>query len=128
LYHFPQFRLDPARKTKNLAMRALCPQRPTMDASAPSCPVCGESDRKKVRKVVVEGREIYLCRTHAGVVVRAKPQSFEQLRGLFRDEQTGDRRSCVPRRDSGRPDRRFFPRPEGRRASGGRRATDPQEG
>jgi hypothetical protein len=75
--------------------------------------------------VVIEGRALRLCRAHAARVAAAAPETFEALRALFRGAD-GDRRSPIPRR--GFEDRRVFPpRPEGRRMSGGRRATDPAE-
>ncbi|MFW5739276.1 MAG: hypothetical protein ACOC1F_02800 [Myxococcota bacterium] len=97
----------------------------------PACPVCGQSDPSRVRTLVVENREIVLCDTHAGIVVRARPTTFEALRALFRmrpEPQTEpDRRSPIDRRGEARSDRRVFPRPEGRRMGYGRRATDPRD-
>lgn len=94
--------------------------------ASPSCPVCGESDPSRIQEIVVEGREIYLCQNHAGVVIRAKPATFEQLQGLFREERP-ERRSPISRRNQDSTDRRVFPRPEGRRLGYGRRASDPRE-
>lgn len=97
----------------------------------PSCPVCGESDPSRVREIVVEGREIFLCETHAGIVVRARPETLEEVRDLLREQVKAggqaERRSPVDRRDPTSPDRRVFPRPEGRRMGYGRRATDPRD-
>jgi hypothetical protein len=84
-------------------------------------------------KVVVEGRALELCRTHAATVVAAMPETFEDLRALFVGVGVDlgtcprgmkERRSPIDRRAS--EDRRVFPsRPEGRRRSGGRRVSDP---
>lgn len=100
-------------------------------------------------RVIIEGRALLLCRTHAATVVATMPETFEDLRALFvgaapdlgparprdraleglvgaepRPPSEIERRSPVPRR--GQEDRRAFPpRPEGRRRAGGRRATDP---
>ncbi|APR84492.1 Hypothetical protein A7982_09841 [Minicystis rosea] len=83
-------------------------------------------------KVVIEGRALTLCGSHAAVVVSAMPETFEDLRAIFvgagvdlGDRVALDRRSPIDRR--GLEDRRAFPpRPEGRRMGGGRRATDPR--
>lgn len=91
------------------------------------CPLCGESAPARVRKVVVDGRDIFLCPTHATIVLRANPASLEELTELIRRESKGtDRRSPIDRRGT-QPDRRVFPRPEGRRMGRGRRASDPRE-
>lgn len=83
-------------------------------------------------KVVIEGRALTLCRTHAACVVAVMPETFEELRQMFvgagvdlagLPEGPVERRSPIDRRDP--EDRRVFPpRPEGRRMNGGRRATD----
>lgn len=86
-------------------------------------------------KVVVEGRAMTLCRTHAACVAAVMPETFEELREMFvgagvdlatqQNEGFVERRSPIDRRFE--DDRRVFPpRPEGRRMSAGRRATDPQ--
>jgi hypothetical protein len=85
-------------------------------------------------KVVIEGRALELCRPHAGVVVEAMPETFDDLRQLFvgagvdlADGHPVERRSPLDRRAA--EDRRAFPpRPEGRRRNGGRRAGDPLAG
>jgi hypothetical protein len=91
-------------------------------------------------RVLVEGRTLELCRAHATAVVAAMPETFEDLRALFVGAGPGltglgsvasgdagvsvERRSPIARREP--QDRRVFPpRPEGRRLSTGRRATDP---
>jgi len=102
------------------------------------CAVCDEetNDSTLMSKVVVEGRTLDLCRSHAAMVVTAMPRTFEELRSLFvgvSDEAWAqgskpwaERRSPIDRRNGN--DRRVFPpRPEGRRLSPGRRATDPRE-
>jgi len=83
----------------------------------------------------MEGRPIPLCREHAAIVAASRPATFEELRALFvgasidieamiRSGLMIERRSPIPRRDA--EDRRAFPpRPEGRRKSFGRRASDP---
>jgi hypothetical protein len=89
-------------------------------------------------KVVIEGRALELCRAHAGVVVAAMPETFDDLRRLFvgagvdlaadapAPEQV-ERRAPLDRRAP--EDRRVFPpRAEGRRRNGGRRAGDPVAG
>lgn len=78
-------------------------------------------------RVVVEGRTLSLCRSHAATVATEMPQTFDDLRNLFTgmgaSEDFAERRSPIPRRDA--EDRRVFPpRPEGRRLTAGRRATD----
>lgn len=86
-------------------------------------------------KVVVEGRALTLCRTHAACVASVMPSTFEELREMFVGagvdlaatpvEGFVERRSPIDRRFD--EDRRVFPpRPEGRRMSAGRRATDPR--
>jgi hypothetical protein len=84
-------------------------------------------------RVVIEGRTLELCRTHAATVVAAMPETFDDLRALFvgvgswPDRAAAERRSPLDRRDP--EDRRVFPpRPEGRRRAAGRRAGDPLDG
>ncbi len=100
-----------------------------MDQDSEPCAVCGSQDR--TRSIAVESREIRLCRAHAAIVANNKPRTFEALRDLFRPRcgitTLADRRSPVSRRDPLLQDRRFFPRPEGRRFNAGRRITDPSE-
>lgn len=87
-------------------------------------------------RVVIQGRSLSLCRTHAATVAAAMPETFEEMRELFVGLQRGaqpsprdpsiERRSPIPRRNP--DDRRVFPpRPEGRRLGVGRRTTDPAE-
>jgi hypothetical protein len=100
-----------------------------------SCAVCGSAETHGARmsRVVIEGRSLSLCRAHATTVVAAMPETFEDLRALFagvtlaeRTPGQPERRSPIDRRAP--QERRIFPpRPEGRRASQGRRATDPLE-
>jgi hypothetical protein len=75
----------------------------------------------KLRRLLIEDRIIALCEAHAEKVREHGPGSIAELRRLFR-ERTG-KRSLISRRAP--VDRRIFPaRPEGRRASTGRRAGD----
>jgi hypothetical protein len=103
------------------------------------CAVCGgrAAAGTTMSRMLMGGRALSLCRAHTSVVVAAMPETFDDLRALFvgvgveagpRDEgvPTAERRSPLVRRDP--EDRRVFPpRPEGRRASFGRRATDPRD-
>lgn len=89
-------------------------------------PVAGS----KLCRVVIGGRSIALCRTHAARVATEMPETFEELRALFvevpADEGGPARRSVITRRKT--DDRRMFPpRPEGRRVGEGRRASDLDE-
>lgn len=112
-----------------------------MSEALEGCAVCGgqAAPGTRMSRVVIEGRALQLCRSHAGTVVAALPETFEDLRALFiglgvdladGPPRTGahvpERRSPIPRRTP--EDRRVFPsRPEGRRASAGRRAGDALE-
>src|SRR4051812_30931333 len=97
---------------------------------ARSCEVCSHLAEKpqavrtpavRLRRVAVEGRIVALCESHAAAVMNAETRSLEVLRDLFREAE--GRRSFVDRRSP--LDRRLFPpRPEGRRATSGRRAED----
>jgi len=97
-----------------------------MDPKSQECAVCGLADHS--RRFVVEHHEVVLCGAHAALVARNKPKTWEQLRELMRPRcgvtTLADRRSPLPRRDGAAGDRRFFPRPEGRRKTPGRRITD----
>ncbi|MDI1446147.1 hypothetical protein [Polyangium sp. 6x1] len=101
-----------------------------MAPPAHACAVCAAeaSATTSLVRVYVEGRTLHLCRSHAATVVAARPETFEELRALFvgvtvRAGSGVERRSPIPRR-WGEDRRAFPPRPEGRRASNGRRATD----
>jgi len=75
----------------------------------------------KLRRVLVEERVIALCEAHAEQVQKQAPATIAALRAAF-SERRGQR-SLLERRAP--LDRRMFPaRPEGRRASNGRRASD----
>lgn len=92
-----------------------------------TCVVCNQSvPSSRVCRVVLEGRTVILCRAHAARVASKMPQTFDELRGLFPEAESGEhasRRSLIERR--AQPDRRLFPpRPEGRRMSDGRRRSD----
>ena len=97
-----------------------------MEPKSLCCVVCGETDQ--MRRWVVQGRGVVLCQAHGAMVARARPKTIEQLQELFRPRcgltTLADRRSPIARRDPELGDRRFFPRPEGRRKGAGRRVTD----
>jgi hypothetical protein len=77
-------------------------------------------DGGRTRRLVVEGRGVRLCATHAAIVTERRPSTWEALRALF--VPPGERRSLLGRRAG--EERRVFPRPEGRRKGAGRRASD----
>jgi hypothetical protein len=92
-----------------------------------SCEVCASlaaataTTAHKLRRVLVDGRIVALCEEHARLARSASVESIAELSRLFTEPD--GRRSLVPRRSP--LDRRVFPaRPEGRRASFGRRGTD----
>jgi hypothetical protein len=97
-----------------------------MEPKSLLCAVCGEAEHP--RRFVVQGRPVVLCGVHAAMLTRARPKTLEQLQELFRPRcgitTLADRRSPIPRRAPEPVDRRFFPRPEGRRKKAGRRITD----
>ena len=75
----------------------------------------------KLRRLLIEDRIFELCEAHAEKVRAQAPASITELRRLFREG--AGKRALVSRRAP--LDRRLFPaRPEGRRASQGRRAGD----
>jgi hypothetical protein len=78
----------------------------------------------KLRRVLIEDRVIALCELHAVKVRAQAPASVAELRTAFHERR--GKRSLLERRAPA--DRRAFPaRPEGRRASTGRRAGDAGE-
>ncbi len=78
----------------------------------------------KLKRVLVEERVIALCELHAAKVRSQAPKSVAEVRQAFTERR--GKRSLLERRAPA--DRRAFPaRPEGRRASAGRRATDSNE-
>ena len=80
-----------------------------------------EHERQKLRRVLVEDRVIALCTMHAEKVKQQAPATLSALREAFTERR--GQRSLLERRAA--LDRRAFPaRPEGRRAAGGRRASD----
>lgn len=93
-----------------------------------SCEVCAgkrplarSHKAHKLRRVLIEDRLFALCDAHADYVRMHDPGSVAELRALFRERR--GKRSVVDRRTP--LDRRMFPaRPEGRRATSGRRAGD----
>ena len=75
----------------------------------------------KLRRILVEDRVIALCSAHAEKVKQKAPATLATLRAAFTERR--GQRSLLERRAP--LDRRAFPaRPEGRRASSGRRASD----
>jgi len=78
----------------------------------------------KLRRVLVETRVVALCELHAEKVRKQAPATLSALRESFKERR--GQRSLLERRAP--LDRRAFPaRPEGRRSSSGRRATDARE-
>jgi len=76
---------------------------------------------RRLQRFLVEGRIVALCAEHAHAFREERPETLEAVSQLFREE--AGQRSLVSRRAP--LDRRQFPmRPEGRRRSGGRRASD----
>jgi hypothetical protein len=91
------------------------------------CGVCAARGKNRpsatrASRVIVEARSVVLCREHAGMVAIHMPKTWEELRAIFIG--TLDRRSPIPRRFETDDRRQFPPRPEGRRASYGRRKLD----
>jgi len=79
-------------------------------------------------RVTIQARTLLLCREHAGLVAIKMPRTWDELRAIFPVQSTSDeRRSAIPRRLDFDNRRMFPPRPEGRRASLGRRRDDPQD-
>ena len=75
----------------------------------------------KLRRVLVEDRVVALCGAHAEKVKQQAPTTVAELRAAFTERH--GKRSLLARRAP--LDRRAFPaRPEGRRATDGRRASD----
>jgi hypothetical protein len=78
----------------------------------------------KLRRVLVEERVVALCEAHAVQVKKQAPATVAALREAFTERR--GQRSLLERRAP--LDRRAFPaRPEGRRASSGRRAGDREQ-
>ncbi|HEX3776194.1 MAG TPA: hypothetical protein VHV51_17100 [Polyangiaceae bacterium] len=75
----------------------------------------------KLQRLLIEDRIVALCGAHAEKVRALAPASIADLRRHFQEKR--GKRSLLSRRAP--LDRRAFPaRPEGRRASTGRRASD----
>ncbi|MSP25178.1 MAG: hypothetical protein EXR75_08440 [Myxococcales bacterium] len=92
-----------------------------MAPEAPCCAVCASEE--SVVGVVVGGRQLFLCKSHAEKLGNTTPARFEKLAQL--DATAGlTRRTQGDRRASER--RMFPPRPELRRHDDGRRDGDPQ--
>jgi len=80
--------------------------------------------KPKLRRVLVEDRVLALCERHAEKVRSQAPATVAELRKAYAERR--GKRSLLERRAA--LDRRAFPaRPEGRRASSGRRASDRAE-
>jgi hypothetical protein len=76
---------------------------------------------RRLQRFLVEGRVLSLCAEHASSFRAERPETLDGAAQLF--VEVGGRRTLLQRRAP--LDRRQFPmRPEGRRRSGGRRATD----
>lgn len=89
--------------------------------AGPSLNHGSEQPGERTRRVLIEDRLLSLCDEHAAEIQLHRVDSIAELRELFR-ERYGNR-SLVLRRSP--LDRRVFPpRPEGRRLSDGRRASD----
>ena len=90
------------------------------------CEVCealspGAEPARRLHRFLVEGRVLALCPEHALTFRAQRPETLAGAAELFQEQ--GGRRSLVSRRAP--LDRRQFPmRPEGRRRTNGRRATD----
>ncbi len=80
-----------------------------------------QGQKAKLHRVLIEDRIVVLCDAHAKKVHTLAPGTIDELRAVFREKD--GKRSLISRRAP--VDRRIFPaRPEGRRASTGRRAGD----
>src|SRR5450432_882545 len=78
----------------------------------------------KLRRVLVQDRVLALCERHAERVRAQAPLTVADVRQAYAERR--GKRSLLERRAA--LDRRAFPaRPEGRRASSGRRASDRAE-
>lgn len=76
---------------------------------------------RRLQRFLVEARVVTLCAEHAHAFREQSPDTLEAVTQLFRED--AGQRSLISRRAP--LDRRQFPmRPEGRRRSGGRRASD----
>jgi len=90
------------------------------------CEVCESlapetAPTRRLQRFLVEGRVLTLCAEHADAFRGQRPETLAGVSRLFRED--AGQRSLVSRRAP--LDRRQFPmRPEGRRRSTGRRATD----
>jgi len=76
---------------------------------------------RRLQRFLIESRVIALCAEHAYAFREERPETLAGVVRLFREPE--GKRSLLPRRAP--IERRQFPmRPEGRRRSAGRRATD----
>jgi len=95
--------------------------RPCEVCSSPDNPLTPPRGPTRIRRVLVGGRVVVLCDTHAAIFRSAGASSLDELYALF--PEAGGHRSLVGRRAP--LDRRVFPaRPEGRRRGDGRRVRD----
>jgi hypothetical protein len=89
-----------------------------------TCEVCstlGWAQKGPGKRVLLGERLVTLCASHARVVPSLPRAGLDELRQAFREPR--GHRSLIERRQE--LDRRVFPaRPEGRRRSDGRRASD----
>lgn len=75
-----------------------------------------------LQRFLIEGRVLTLCAEHAHTFREQRPDTLHGVAELFKEES--GQRSLIGRRAP--LDRRQFPmRPEGRRRTSGRRASDP---
>jgi hypothetical protein len=100
-------------------------------ADGAGCLVCsalGKNGRASTRpsRVIIQARTVVLCREHAGMVAIKMPKTWDDLRAIFMGKL--ERRSPIPRRLENDDRRVLPPRPEGRRASYGRRKLDSENG
>ena len=94
-----------------------------MPRTATPCIACTSSPRAADKRVRLGGRSLPLCAEHAARAASARVRTLDELAKLL--ASPGERRSALPRRAPAAEDRRVLPpRPEGRRRSEGRRATD----
>lgn len=85
------------------------------------CDACAGPSAGKLTSLRIEGRVLRLCPRHVAALAGQDPATLEQAASLLGSAPL-DRRVDPDRR--GDWDRRMFARPETRRASQGRRASD----
>ena len=93
-------------------------------ATCEICSTLGRVQKGPGKRVLVGGRLVTLCMSHARVLPSLPQAGMDELRSAFRERK--GHRSLLERRQE--LDRRVFPaRPEGRRLGGGRRTGDGPE-